>query len=281
LSELSPGAMADWVGRSEAVEDMITSSTVGRLAALLDHERTPWHAGEVPPLGHWLGFLPAAAQSHIDVDGHPKRGGFLPPIALPRRMWAGSSIDFRAPLPVDAPLRRRATIVDIQPKTGASGTMVFVTVRYEIAVGGETAIDETQTIVYREAAASARSSSTSESAAFTPSRSRAMCIDSVQLFRFSALTFNAHRIHYDRDYARGIEGYPGLVVHGPFAAMLLMDDLLRHRPQVRPSRFIVRATRPLFEGENFHLQSSASAHGEAFRVVNASGHVTMTAQVVI
>lgn len=285
MSEHSHDSPRQWIGRRESSEDTITSSTIARLAATLDLEHPPWPSGEVPPLGHWLGFLPAAPQSHIDVDGHPKRGGFLPPIALPRRMWAGSSILFHGPLPLDTPLRRQATIMDVQPKTGASGEMVFVTVRYEILVGDRTALTETQTIVYRGAAgkppASAGGSASRKPDPFTPSRSRAMRVNGVQLFRFSALTFNAHRIHYDRDYARDVEGYPGLVVHGPLAATLLMNEFLAFRPQARPTSLTVRAIRPLFEGDSFELQACSNAEGEALRIVNANGDVTMTAQVAV
>lgn len=234
-----------WIGRTEIQCDVIAEAPLRGLAALLDCD-VAWK--EVPPLAHWLYFLPTVRQSEIDVDGHPKRGGLLPPIELPRRMWAGGRLEFHVPLAVGAVVERSSSIKSISRKSGASGEMVFVTVAHEVRSDGRLAIVEEQDIVYRGAAGvpppgvpDTRPSN------FT----RPFRLDSVALFRFSALTFNAHRIHYDRDYASLTEAYPGLVVQGPFIATLLMHHVDRPLASVR--RFSFRAQRPLFDSETAEL----------------------------
>ena len=180
------------------------------------------------PLGHWLYFLPEARESDLGPDGHPARGGFLPPVALPRRMWAGGRVDFLSPIPLGAEMTRRSTIIDIVDKSGSSGPMTFVVVRHEISLQGRLAVREEQDIVYRGASgqdAPAAADGASASAERYDFR-RCVAPGPVELFRYSALTFNGHRIHYDRDYATGAEGYPGLVVHGPLIATMLVDTLL-------------------------------------------------------
>ncbi len=245
---MSDTPFSEWVGRSQTIEDIARQQPLDGLAALLDHAQPLWHTGEAPPLGHWLYFLPHARQSEIDVDGHPRRGGFLPPIALPRRMWAGSRIRFEGPIMVGAKIVRRSMITRVSEKAGASGRMVFVTVSHEITADGRAAVFEEQDIVFREAPKAPAAATEADSPARVAEHAREHVADITQLFRFSALTFNAHRIHYDRDYAREVEGYPGLVVQGPYTATLLMDHFLRHHPGARVAGFAFRARRPLFEG---------------------------------
>ena len=266
--------LKSWIGRTETIEDIASALPLAGLAALLDHETPPWRAGEVPPLGHWLYFLNRARQSQIDVDGHPRRGGFLPPIALPRRMWAGSRLEFLAPIAIGAKIARRSTIENVQSKSGASGEMMFLTVRHEIASGGVIAIREEQDIVFRDAPKTAETARPGEPAPIADA-TRTITPDITQLFRFSALTFNAHRIHYDRDYARDVEGYPGLVVQGPFTAMLLMDHHLRRNPGARVGRFSFRARRPHFEGRPLGL----CAHANALWSVDGEGAVGVSADI--
>ena len=237
-----------WIGKSETVEDIASPASLAGLAALLDHETPPWIAGEVPPLGHWLYFLPRARQSLIDVDGHPKRGGFLPPIELPRRMWAGSRIAWHAPIRIGAKIANRSTIKSIERKTGASGEMVFLTVAQEIFADGELSVTEERDVVFRAASKPGDAQKAEAAQPRAAEWSRTITPDEVQLFRFSALTFNAHRIHYDRDYTTRVEGYPGLVVQGPYTAMLLMDHYLRHHPHARVKSFAFRARAPHFAG---------------------------------
>jgi 3-methylfumaryl-CoA hydratase len=251
-----------WIGRSEESRDAADPGPIQRLAALLDHDAPPWAPGVLPPLGHWLYFLHAARQSQLGPDGHPARGGFLPPVALPRRMWAGGRIDFFRAIPFGAEMVRRSTIADVAEKTGASGPMTFVVVWHEILVRGELSIREEHDIVYRAAPApgglqACAAGLTAEESDFR----RSVAPGPVELFRYSALTFNGHRIHYDRDYTRDIEGYPGLVVHGPLIATLLIDNLFRWKPAAPLTRFSYRARSPLFDGASFDLCAKASVGG--------------------
>jgi 3-methylfumaryl-CoA hydratase len=272
-----------WIGRTETVEDTASAGQITGLAALLDHAIPPWTVGEVPPLGHWLYFLPRAPQSDIGEDGHQKRGNFLPPITLPRRMWAGSRVTFRTAIELGAPMTRRSSITDISAKTGTSGKMMFVTVRHEIATARGTVLTEEQDIVFRGApgpAEAARAVTTSDARGLGE-RTRRVTPDPTQLFRFSALTFNAHRIHYDRKYAMSVEGYPGLVVQGPFTAMLLMDHFLRAHPGTRVERFDYRAQRPLYDTAPFDLCLATKSGGAEMWALDAAGQVAMTAQVTV
>ncbi len=283
--------LADWIGRTETVDDVATAAPLAGLAALLDHDVAPWNKDEVAPLGHWLYFLPRARQSLIGPDGHPHRGGFLPPVTLPRRMWAGSRVSFESPIPIGAAIQRRSTIANVVSKSGKSGSMVFVTVQHEIEFQGRCAIREEQDIVYREmpgsggtassgAARTAVTGTTGPAATVRPSQwTREVTAGPVELFRFSALTFNAHRIHYDRQYTREIEGYPNLVVHGPFVAILLMDHFLRRVPKARVTGFSFRAQRPLHDSVPFSLCLEARERSAELWTVCEEGQTTMTATV--
>jgi 3-methylfumaryl-CoA hydratase len=290
-----PVDLTSWIGRSETATDIATAAALNGLAALLDHDAPPWPADEVVPLGHWLYFLPRIRQSQIDADGHPHRGGFLPPVPLPRRMWAGGRLTFECPIPIGAVLERRSTIADVTLKTGRSGSMVFVTVRHEIAFGGRCAVREEQDIVYREMPAAPAMSAEMSGPAADPSRplastgaseaprpsqwTREVVPDPVQLFRFSALTFNAHRIHYDRPYAREVEHYPGLVVQGPFVAALLLDHFLRRVPGARVVSFVFRAQRPMYDTAPFSLCLDTRGNDAELWTLDADRQVTMTASV--
>jgi 3-methylfumaryl-CoA hydratase len=256
-----------WIGRSETVTDHAAEGPMIRLAALLDHAESPWGKNELPPLAHWLYFLSHARQSALGEDGHPQRGGLLPEVPLPRRMWAGGRLEWHNPLPVGAALSRRSTLTKISPKAGKSGSMVFVTVQHEIFADGRLAVTEEQDIVYRDralpSAPDAVSKTPTPETAELPLATATSIIkpDPVLLFRFSALTFNSHRIHYDRDYARDVEAYPALVVHGPLIATLLMDHFLRHHPGRRPVKLSFRAQGPLFDTAAFTLNSAATQIG--------------------
>lgn len=240
-----------WIGRGETVEDVASEVPLAGLAALLDRA-APWK-DVMPPLAHWLYFLGHARQSEIDVDGHPRRGGFLPPIDLPRRMWAGGRLTFEAEIPVGASIARRSTIADVTAKSGSRGNMVFVTVHHEIVTKAGVAIREEQDIVFREAPKPGAQNFASKGGPEPAEHARRVVPDPTQLFRFSALTFNAHRIHYDRDYCCDVEGYPELVVQGPFTAMLLMDHLLASVRHARVHSFKFRAQSPLFDTAPFDL----------------------------
>ncbi len=273
--------LQQWVGREETVEDLSAAATVKRLAALLDHDQPPWRDGEVPSLGHWLYFLPSARQSEIDSDGHPKRGGFLPPVPLSRRMWAGGRLTFHTPIQLGATIRRRSVIREVTHKKGSTGDLVFVLVGHETLCGGTVCIVEEQDIVYRGGGRKGAASKPVKAKPETRSadRERTLVVDPTQLFRYSALTFNAHRIHYDRDYAREVEGYPGLVVHGPFQATLLMDHFLCANPGARISGFSFRSVKPLFDGAPFTLCLKEVEKGADLWIVDSDGEATMTASV--
>lgn len=258
--------------------DVATDRHFAMLAALLDHETPPWRTGEVPPLGHWLLFPPIARHSAIGVDGHPAR---IDANALPRRMWAGSRVRFLSPIPLGATVTRETKQVKADEKTGRSGRMLFVTLRHRLSVDGVPAIEEEQDIVYRAAPVAgviARPPSP-ETPAPTPDDARIVRADPVALFRFSALTFNGHRIHYDRDYATDREGYPALVVHGPFIATMLMDHYLRMHPGAAIASFDFRAARPIFDTDAFTLGSIATEAGAQLIAIDAAGGIAMTADV--
>jgi 3-methylfumaryl-CoA hydratase len=251
-----PVDLRQWIGRTESANDIIAATPYAALAATLDHPATRPAAGtRLPALWHWLYFLPLYAQSDVGPDGHAERGGFLPPVSLPRRMWAGSQFEFSRPLRVGDAVTRRSTIVDVIEKQGRSGPLVFVKVRHEIHLADESlpALVEFHDLVYRDAP-------TAGAAAPSPALAPTTCLwerkiepDPVLLFRYSALTFNGHRIHYDRRYVTEVEGYPGLVVHGPLIATLLLDLLRREMPNAEVSRFQFRAVRPVFDLASFSV----------------------------
>jgi 3-methylfumaryl-CoA hydratase len=269
-----------WVGRTEESRDRVTASPLDRLAATLDRDDPGAEDGDVvPPLGHWLFFLPDARQSEIGPDGHPRRGGFLPPVhELPRRMWAGSRISFPGDIRVGDPIVRRSTIKSVTTKEGASGPLVFVTVRHEIGREEEpAAIVDEHDIVYRGLEAPAvKASRKAEPGQWR----RELAPDAVMLFRYSALTFNGHRIHYDRDYVTQEEGYPGLVVHGPLTATLLLDLVRRNAPDARVEHFSFRAMSPLFDGNSMSVNAMPPDGDGVVKLwaMNAESNLAMTAE---
>jgi 3-methylfumaryl-CoA hydratase len=246
--------LRDWIGRTETRSDYVAAAPLAALAATLDRDDPePLPGCEAPPLAHWLFFQPAARQSDLDADGHPRRGGFLPPVPLPRRMWAGGRLAFHHPLRVGDDITRESRIAAVETKAGRSGPLVFVTVHHAIANAHGVAISEEQDLVYRAAPLAGAAAPAPQPAPRGATCSRTVAPDATLLFRYSALTFNAHRIHYDRDYATGVEGYPGLVVHGPLIATLLADLLRRQRPRDRLTHFSFSAVRPLIDTRPFDV----------------------------
>ena len=254
----------DWIGRTERRADLVTPAPLTMLSATLDRDDPEPVAGaEVPPLWHWLYFLPVAPQSQIGPDGHPRRGGFLPPVPQPRRMWAGGRLAFEHPLRVGDEITRVSRIADVSVKEGRSGKLVFVCVRHEISDARGVALTEEHDIVYRSAAGAADAAAAPQRPPIAGQQawSRSVAPDAVLLFRYSALTFNGHRIHYDRAYVTEVEGYPGLVVHGPLIATLLLDLLRRQMPDARVAAFDFRAVRPTFDLHPFAVHGKPSADG--------------------
>ncbi|MCM8735421.1 MaoC family dehydratase N-terminal domain-containing protein [Azospirillum sp. A1-3] len=276
----------DWIGRTETVSDTVTATPYAALSATLDRPAERPAAGTpLPPLWHWLYFLPLHRQSEIGPDGHAKRGGFLPPVPLPRRMWAGSQFEFHSPLRVGDILTRTSTIHDVTEKSGRTGPLVFVKVRHEIRRTGETdvALTEFHDIVYREAATPGDTPPEPRPALADAAWERRWVPDDVLLFRYSALTFNGHRIHYDRRYVTETEGYPGLIVHGPLIATLLLDLLRHQRPEAEVASYSFKAVRPTFDINPFSVCGTPSADGKTLRLwaEDHEGWLTMDATAVL
>jgi 3-methylfumaryl-CoA hydratase len=278
--------LRSWMGRSETVQDAIYPTPVVALTATLDHLAAPVPAGTaLPPLWHWLYFLPMHRQSEIGADGHARRGGFLPPVPLPRRMWAGSQFEFRTPIRVGDRVARTSTIDDVSVKEGRTGRLVFVKVRHEVRCNDRTdpALVEFHDIVYREAQGPNDVAPAPQAAPSDAAWRRQVVPDDVLLFRYSALTFNGHRIHYDRQYVTQEEGYPGLIVHGPLIAPLLMDLLRREMPGADVASFRFKAVRPTFDLDAFHVSGQPQADGKTIRLwaSDHDGWLTMDATAVL
>ena len=261
--------LQEWIGRTETIEDTVTATPVAALSATLDWPAQRPPAGtSLPCLWHWLYFLPLAPQSEIGPDGHPRRGGFLPPVPLPRRMWAGSDFTFHEPLLVGDRLARTSTIVEVNEKSGRTGSLIFVKVRHEIRRNGAAgvALTEHHNIVYRDAPRPTDVAPPPTPASAASAWERRIKADDVLLFRYSALTFNGHRIHYDRKYVTEVEGYPGLIVHGPLIATLLMDLLRRQMPDAQVARFEFKAVRPTFDINPFSVHGLPAPDGGSVRL---------------
>lgn len=272
--------LKEWIGKTESRSDQVTVTPVAALSATLDWDSPVPLTGDVlPPLWHWLYFLPIHRQSDIGPDGHPNRGGFLPPVPLPRRMWAGSRITFQHPLRMGDPVERISRVVNVECKAGRSGNLIFVAVRHEISNPAGIAIIEEQDIVYRDMPTPGAAQATPVVAPVDSTWERIIRPDDVLLFRYSALTLNTHRIHYSRDYVTEVEGYPGLVVHGPLIATLLLDLLRRHKPDAVVGGFTFRAVRPLFDTAVFCACGKPSEDGKTVSLwaKDANGWLAMEA----
>ncbi len=279
-NSISEGELSRWVGRTETRDDVVTTVPIAALSATLDRDDPAPRTGDaVPPLWHWLYFLPIHPLANAGPDGHPARGGFLPPVALPRRMWAGSRIAFVRPLIVGATISRVSRIVSITGKEGRSGPLVFVVVRHELSDEEGVALTEEHDIVYRGNPTVGDPTPSPPAAPATAAWTRDIVPDPVLLFRYSALTFNSHRIHYDRSYVTQVEGYPGLVVHGPLIATLLLDHLRRNLPRAVVVQFTFRAMSPLFDVAPFAVCGQPERAGRSVRLWarDAQGGLAMDA----
>lgn len=269
-----------WIGRTESMEDIISASKVAALAATLDRDDPyPSNGDPLPVPWHWMLCVPAALQSKLGTDGHPARGGFLPPVPLPRRMWAGGRLTFMQPLRVGETVIRRSQVLSINHKKGRSGDLVFVLVQHSFWGPNGLAITEEHDIVYRDLPSEKAPLPLPISAPIKGLWERTLRPDDVLLFRYSALTFNGHRIHYDRRYVTDIEGYPGLVVHGPLIATLLLDLLRCKLPDRRVSAFEFKATKPLFDTETFSIHCEPQKDGNVVKLwaQDANGVLAMDA----
>lgn len=245
----------DWIGREEEKKARISPASMEAMAATLDMSSYPGDGDSLPPGWQWLFFNPCVPRSALGKDGHPAKGGFLPPVPLPRRMWAGSRIRYLKDLPVGVDATRKSQILNVQNKEGRGGSLCFVTVEHTTYHGESNCIVEEQDIVYREPTPPQVGVSTKpEPYDAVPMWSEDFTADTTLLFRYSALTFNGHRIHYDLPYARDVEGYKDLVVHGPLTATLLQQFAIKHGKGRRLKEFSFRGVAPLFVGETFKLE---------------------------
>jgi 3-methylfumaryl-CoA hydratase len=269
---------AAWIGRQEITDDDMSVAPARAAAATLDDTRTRFGNGSaLPPLWHWFYFLPRAPQALLGDDGHPQRGGFMPPIPYPRRMFAGARMRFHAPLLIGEAARREAVIRDIRLKSGRSGALAFVSVLCRFYQNGRLCIEEEQDIVYREPGPAVPCPRVLDWPLLPAgSSTRIVTPDARLLFRFSALTFNAHRIHYDRPYAINEEGYPGLVVHGPLTAVLLME-LVRQQFARTVQGFSFRGLAPLFDLAPFRLVCAANGDELSLAAQGPDGTTAMSA----
>ncbi len=263
---------SDYVGRSETRTDQVWPHLVRGLAATLD---VPQPQDTLPPLWHWALFAEWAPASELGPDGHPRRGGFLPPLHdLPRRMWAGGRIRFVAPLHLGEAVSRTSTILSVEEKAGTTGRLVFVTISHEISGQSGLAVHEEQDLVYRGTEGEAVKPG-EPAPPIALAAAREVRPDPVLLFRYSALTGNGHRIHYDADYVRSEEGYPGLVVHGPLQATWMAALAAELGPL---GRFSFRGRRPAFAGSPLQVEAWSTETGLRLRTRDASGAICMTGE---
>lgn len=251
-----------WIDRSETTLGGISQQKSELIHAVLGRRgaAAPQGAARLPHLWHWYAFPPAVAMEELGEDGHPRLGDFMPPVRLNRRMWAGGSLEFLAPLHVGETLTKRSRIADIQEKSAKSGEMVLISLDHEISGSEGLAIRERQDIVYMEMPDRYRAPKAIAAPAETD-LSEAIAVSTPLLFRYSSITFNAHRIHYDLAYTREVEHYPDLVVHGPLQANLLMDMATRHRGHA-PSVFSYRGVHPAFASDQITTVATKKSAAE-------------------
>ncbi|MFH0300822.1 MaoC family dehydratase N-terminal domain-containing protein [Bradyrhizobium sp. 31Argb] len=269
--------LRQWIDRTTEASDIVSAQLVKGLRATLFQEIGEPKTGDAAPFTvHWCLAQPVFPMSQLGPDGHPTRGGFLPPVPLPRRMWAGGELEFLDTLRVGDEPKRTSRISDVSLKSGSTGTLCFVSVQHEVTTQRGLAIRERQDIVYREMTntPSAVSAKAPPSPPVAKHRESHMA-DPVLLFRYSALTFNGHRIHYDRDYVTKVEGYPGLIFHGPLQAAFIIELAAKLHGGKPPKKFVYRGVQPLFEGSEFSVNANENGEGLELWTANAEGQPTM------
>jgi 3-methylfumaryl-CoA hydratase len=269
--------LRQWIDNTTEAWDIVTEQLVKGLRATLFQDIGDPKAGDVAPwTTHWCLAQPVFPMSELGPDGHPTRGGFLPPVPLPRRMWAGGEIEFIEPLRVGDETLRMSRILDVTVKKGSTGTLCFVSVEHEIETNRSgTAIRERQDIVYRDMGGAAPATPPKAPPPPVAKHRETHVSDPVLLFRYSALTFNGHRIHYDRDYVTKVEGYPGLIFHGPLQAALIVEFAAKLHGGIPPKKFSYRGVQPLFEGTEFSINANDTSAGTELWIANAEGQPTM------
>ncbi len=275
---LDTDLLNQWIGRKQAIEETISVEPLHRMRAILDYTPKTIISGDpVPPLWHWAYFLKSTRASDLGHDGHGSLGGFMPPVGLPRRMWAGGEIKFNAPLRVGDRARRESTVRDIKLKHGRTGKLCFVEVEHCIFVGDELRLSEIHNIVYRDIKQPGDDNIKPPQASNDFQWSREVVPNSTLLFRYSAVTFNGHRIHYDLDYCRDEEGYPGLVFHGPLTATMLLELAIDQNPELSLENYEFRAYSPLFDCAAFTLNGKMEGRDAVMWAANADNGLAMKA----
>ena len=269
-----------WIGKKEVLTDYSNPRPIAMMQALLNQPEKK--LSEIPHLYHWFYFLPIIKGEELAEDGHPKKGSFLPPIPFPKRMWAGGRLHFLSPIAVNQKIRRESEITKIEFKQGKSGDMYFVTVKHSVFADDTLAIIEEHDIVYREATNQIQSNSSVtkvEIEAKQYSYKKQFPVDTVTLFRYSALTYNGHKIHYDRTYAINKEGYPGLVVHGPLLATLLLHTFEQENQSKKVSSFEFRAVNPVFDFNEFYICGNIQSNEGELWIEKTDGQIAIRAKV--
>ncbi|MGJ5021168.1 FAS1-like dehydratase domain-containing protein [Bradyrhizobium oligotrophicum] len=267
--------LRQWIGRSAEATDLVTPQLTKGLRATLFLDIGEPTTGDIAPYTvHWCLGQPVFPHDQLGPDGHPTRGGFLPPVPLPRRMWAGGEVQFVDPLRVGDVATRVSTITDVTLKSGSTGQLCFVSVEHVVSTSRGVAIRERQDIVYRDMGGAPAAPAKAPPPPPVAQHSETRVSDAVLLFRYSALTFNGHRIHYDRDYVTRVEGYPGLIFHGPLQAALLVEFAARLKGKP-PARFTYRGVQPLFEGSEFSVNANDKDGGLELWTANAERQPTM------
>jgi len=268
--------LRQWIGRTAEATDVVTAQLVKGLRGTLFQEIGEPKVGDAAPFtAHWCLGQPVFPMSELGPDGHPTRGGFLPPVPLPRRMWAGGQLEFLDPLRVGDEPKRTSRITDVTVKSGSTGQLCFVSVEHLLTTGRGLAIRERQDIVYRDMGGAPPASAKAATPPAAAQHRETHISDPVLLFRYSALTFNGHRIHYDRDYVTRVEGYPGLIFHGPLQAAFIVELAAKLHGGTPPKKFIYRGVQPLFEGSEFSVNANTTDTGMELWTANAEGQPTM------
>jgi len=268
--------LRQWIGRTTEVSDFLTPQLVKGLRATLFQEIGEPKTGDAAPFTvHWCLGQPVFPMSELGRDGHPTRGGFLPPVPLPRRMWAGGELQFFDTLRVGDEPKRTSRIADVTLKSGSTGQLCFVSVEHLVTTPRGTAIRERQDIVYREMGGAQGAAPAKAASPPTAQHRETHVSDPVLLFRYSALTFNGHRIHYDRDYVTRVEGYPGLIFHGPLQAAFIIELAAKLHGGTPPTKFVYRGVQPLFEGGEFSVNANDNGASMELWTANAEGQPTM------
>ena len=268
--------LRQWVGRTEVMIDHLDAGPAQRMQVTLDRVADMREGTELPPFWHYLYFNLQVPASQLKEDGHEKLGRFLPPISLPRRMWAGGTVEITQPLSIGETCTKTSIIRDVTLRQGRSGSLCFVTVDHDFTVANEHRLTERQNIVYRDMPAADAEPPKGKAAPLDPTDEFSVTPDQIMLFRYSALIFYSHRIHYDLDYARDIEGYPGLVVHGPLMAALA-GELGRNLHADKPLKSMnIRALSPLFAPTPFHVEARCDANTAHTWVRGPTGDLAMT-----